>query len=118
MARAGSCPRDVDEPLGPIQLPPHTPREGREEGPKEPAQEQGKEETCGNYPGEVLKTLSKKLGEEKNKEDRGIIKLWKKAREMEIYLGEGAGVVYRATYMEILVRDEGYRRERMGWCWG
>ena len=37
---------------------------------------------------------------------------------MEIYLGEGAGVVYRATYMEILVRDEGYRRERMGWCWG
>ena len=96
---------------------PGTPDIGREEEeqpPGELVQEQGKEETRGNYSGEVLERLRKKLGEEKNKEDRGIIKLRKKTREMERYLGEGAGGVYPATYMEILVWDKGYRREREG----
>ena len=38
----------------PIQLPPHTLREGGGGGPKDTAREQGKEETRGNYPGEIL----------------------------------------------------------------
>ena len=51
----------------PIQLPPHTPREGRKEGPEDPVQGQGKEETRGNYAGEVFERLCKKLEEERNK---------------------------------------------------
>ena len=79
-----------------------------------PAQEQGKEETCGNSTGEVLKGLCRKLEEEKNQEDRPTVKLWKKIREREKSFGEGSVGLDRPIYMELLLQDEGYHREQEG----
>ena len=98
----------------PIQLPPHTPREGGGGGPKDTAREKGKEDSSSNYPGGILERLRKKLREEIHKEDRGIIKLRKKIQKREIYFGGGAKVEYRAAHREIILRDEEYRMEREG----
>ena len=102
----------------PIQLPPHTPREGGGGGPKDTAREKGKEDSSSNYPGGILERLRKKLREEIHKEDRGIIKLRKKIQERKIYLGGDARGEYRAAHKEIILRDKEYHRERKGLVWG
>ena len=47
---------------------------------------QSKEEKRGNYHKEILEGIHKRLREEINMEDRGILKLRKKAQERETYL--------------------------------
>ena len=63
---------------------------------------------------EALGGVRRKLEEEKDKEVRGVIKLRKKSQDMERSLGGGAGGAYRPVYLELLARDERYRREREG----
>ena len=75
--------------IDPIQAPPNTPREGKEEDPGEPAQEQGKKETRGNSAGEVLERLHRKLEEEKDQEERHTLELWKMIRDRERSFSEG-----------------------------
>ena len=68
----------------------------------------------GNSTGEVHEGLCRKLEEEKNQEDRRTLKLRKKIPEREIAFEEGTGGLDRHIYMGLLMRDEGYRRERDG----
>ena len=75
------------------QVPPNKPREGRRE---------------------ALGGVHRKLEDKKDKEVRGVIKLRKKSQDLKRSLGGGAGGAYRPVYLELLARDERFRREARG----
>ena len=81
--------------IDPIQAPPNTPREGKEEDPGEPVQEQGKEETRGSSTSKVLERLRRKLEEEKHQKEKRNIKLWRRIWDGERPFSMGDGELDR-----------------------
>ena len=122
MAWAGSCLRPpTGPPQGPatatIQVTPSNPGEGWEEDPRiaglkieeerqptgEPVQEPGREETSGST-SKALERLHRKIEEKKLQEEGRNVSLWKKVQDEARAFSEGAGVLHRQVYTELLER--------------